>query len=46
MSLNIFCQKYPEDLGLNFSIGYLFDSVGGDETGETGAEGVPDVVTK
>ena len=38
-------KQDPEDLGLDFSVGEFFDSVGGGETVETGAEGVTNVRT-
>ena len=39
-------KEEPEDLGIDWSIGYFFDSVGSDETYETGSEGVTDAGTK
>ena len=39
-------KEYPEDLGLGWYIGDFFDSVGSDETDETGAEDVTDTETE
>ena len=41
-----YVKKYPEDIGLGWSIGDFFDSLGGDKTDETGPEGVTEVVTE
>ena len=39
-------KEDPEYLGLDFSVGKVLDSVGSDETDETGDEGFANVRTK